>query len=81
MRDAAISVCNDTGVAHIAGAVGARCVEIFGPTDPDRWKPVSESVVAVRSDDGKVESVTVESVMRAAERLLADTGVTDAGSC
>ncbi|MCK5547988.1 MAG: glycosyltransferase family 9 protein, partial [Thermoplasmata archaeon] len=40
MRDAAVSVCNDTGVAHIAGAVGAGCAEIFGPTDPHRWKPV-----------------------------------------
>ena len=81
MRDAAVSVCNDTGVAHIAGAVGARCAEVFGPTDPSRWKPVSDKVVAVRAADGEVGSVTVDDVMKAVEGLLAGIPVTDAGSC
>lgn len=75
MRDAAVCVCNDTGVAHIAGAVRARCAEIFGPTDPLRWKPVSETVVAVRSDDGRVESVSTDDVMNAVEGLLAGAPV------
>jgi ADP-heptose:LPS heptosyltransferase len=80
MRDAAVSVCNDTGVAHIAGAVGARCVEIFGPTDPHRWKPVSDTVVAVKSDDGEVDSVTTGDVLKAVDGVLAGTSVTGAGS-
>ncbi len=80
MRDAAVSVCNDTGVAHIAGAVGARCAEVFGPTDPHRWKPYSDTVVAVRPDDGKVTSVTTGDVLRAVDGLLAGTSVTGAGS-
>jgi len=80
MRDAAVSVCNDTGVAHIAGAVGAGCVEIFGPTDPFRWKPVSESVRAVRADDGEIGSVSTGEVMTAVERLLEEAGITGAGS-
>ena len=81
MRGAAVSVCNDTGVAHIAGAVGARCVEIFGPTDPHRWKPISDSVVAVRSDDGEVGSVMSGDVLKAVDGLLAGISVTGAGSC
>lgn len=71
MRSAAVCVCNDTGVAHIAGAVGARCVEIFGPTEPRRWKPAAESVIAVRAADAKIESVTVNEVLERAEALLA----------
>lgn len=71
MRRAACALCNDTGVMHVAGAAGARCVAVFGPTDPRRWKPVNETVVAVRAMDGNVASVAVEEVLDAAERLLA----------
>jgi ADP-heptose:LPS heptosyltransferase len=80
MRDSAVSVCNDTGVAHIAGAVGARCAEIFGPTDPFRWKPVSDTVVAVRADDGDIDSVTEKDVREVVDRLLEAGAVTGARS-
>jgi len=70
MARAALAVCNDTGVMHVAGAVGARCVAIFGPTDPARWKPVNDRVVAVRAADRAVSSVTVEEAFEAAVKLL-----------
>ncbi|MBF6569280.1 MAG: glycosyltransferase family 9 protein [Candidatus Binataceae bacterium] len=31
---------NDSGVSHLAAAAGARGVVLFGPTDPDRWRPL-----------------------------------------
>jgi ADP-heptose:LPS heptosyltransferase len=71
MKRSALVLCNDTGIMHIAGAVGARCVAVFGPTDPARWKPVNDTVVAVRGKDGSVESVSVDEVIAAAEALLA----------
>jgi heptosyltransferase-1 len=72
MKRSALTLCNDTGIMHIAGAVGARCVAVFGPTDPARWKPVNETVVAVRGKDGNVDSVSVEEVIAAAAALLGD---------
>jgi len=42
-------LCNDTGVMHLAGALQVPTVALFGPTDPELWKPLSENVVAVRS--------------------------------
>jgi ADP-heptose:LPS heptosyltransferase len=35
-------VANDSGVAHIAGATGARTVVFFGPSSPERFMPLSE---------------------------------------
>ena len=39
-RLASAFVGNDSGVSHLAAAVGAPGVVIFGPTDPARWRPI-----------------------------------------
>ena len=39
-RLASAFVGNDSGVSHLAAAVGAPGVVIFGPTDPARWRPL-----------------------------------------
>ncbi|MBV8775393.1 MAG: glycosyltransferase family 9 protein [Deltaproteobacteria bacterium] len=33
---------NDSGVSHLAAAVGARGLVLFGPTDPERWRPLGD---------------------------------------
>jgi ADP-heptose:LPS heptosyltransferase len=38
-RLASAFVGNDSGVSHLAAAVGALGVVIFGPTDPAQWRP------------------------------------------
>lgn len=42
-------LCNDTGVMHVAGAVGTPTLALFGPTDPSLWKPPAPAVVALRA--------------------------------
>lgn len=46
-REAALMVSGDTGPLHIAAAVGAPIVAIFGPTDPDRNGPWAAGDVVV----------------------------------
>ncbi|MGH7915649.1 MAG: glycosyltransferase family 9 protein [Candidatus Binataceae bacterium] len=48
-RIAAGFVGNDSGVSHLAAAAGAPGVAIFGPTNPDRWRPLGR-VRVVRVD-------------------------------
>jgi heptosyltransferase-3 len=35
---------NDSGVSHLAGLCGARTVALFGPTNPQVWRPVGPHV-------------------------------------
>jgi ADP-heptose:LPS heptosyltransferase len=35
---------NDSGVSHLAGLCGARCVVLFGPTSPEIWRPLGRGV-------------------------------------
>ncbi|MDD5720430.1 MAG: glycosyltransferase family 9 protein [Candidatus Krumholzibacteria bacterium] len=42
-------LCNDTGLMHVAGALGVPTLALFGPTDPALWKPPAAAVRALRS--------------------------------
>jgi len=37
-------VGNDSGITHVAAAVGTPAITIFGPTDPNMWGPRGERV-------------------------------------
>ena len=55
-------LCNDTGIMHVAGAVGVPTVALFGPTDPALWKPPSDAVVAVTSPERSPHPAGDESI-------------------
>ena len=42
LHPSALYLGNDSGISHLAGAVGARGVVLFGPSDPTTWAPRSE---------------------------------------
>lgn len=39
VADAALVVCGDTGIGHVASAYATPSVQLFGPTPPRRWGP------------------------------------------
>ncbi len=46
----AVYLGNDSGVSHLAAAVGTPSVLVFGPTAPEVWAPAAGWVTAVRGD-------------------------------
>src|SRR3954471_7624089 len=50
-------VGHDSGISHIAAAVGARCVLLFGRSDPAVWAPANEAVTVLRAPDGKLNDL------------------------
>lgn len=43
---------NDSGMTHLAAAVGCPAVGIFGPTDPALWAPRGKHVISLRGTAG-----------------------------
>ena len=64
---ARVFIGNDGGITHLAAAVGAPVVAIFGPTDPAIWAPRGNKVRIVAGD---LENLPVDEVYEAARELL-----------
>jgi heptosyltransferase-3 len=64
-------VGNDSGVAHLAAAVGCPVVVLFGASDPAVWQPRGISPVVVVGDGASgMEAIGVEAVMQTARSAL-----------
>jgi len=50
IRNCALFVSNDSGLKHIAVALGTPTVTIFGPTNPKTWNPTEPAHRAVHAD-------------------------------
>jgi ADP-heptose:LPS heptosyltransferase len=64
-------VGNDSGVSHLAAATGTPGVVIFGPTSPDRWRPLGDIAVIAR---GNLASITPAEVCASIRALVARRG-------
>jgi heptosyltransferase III len=90
LRAAAAFIGNDSGVSHLAGWLGLRSVVIFGPSDPERWRPYGCAAAVVQpplacrpcfetaaepcAAPECLDNTRVEDVLQAFERVSEDDG-------
>ncbi|HEY6748561.1 MAG TPA: glycosyltransferase family 9 protein [Mycobacteriales bacterium] len=84
VADAALVICGDTGVAHLATAYGTPSVLLFGPTPPAEWGPRSGPHTVLWKGRGRGDphgadpdpallALTVPEVLTAARRWVRAT--------
>jgi heptosyltransferase-2 len=49
MAAASVAISNDSGLMHIAAAIGTPTMGIFGPTDPWLWAPLNGLAATIRT--------------------------------
>jgi heptosyltransferase-2 len=65
-----IFIGHDSGISHLAAAVGANCILLFGPTDPNVWAPRNENVRVLSAPDGRLSDLQIETVEAALAAAL-----------
>lgn len=61
MREADLYLGNDSGITHLAAASGTPTIALFGPTDPQVWRPQGPRVSIIRWPPGSSFSEQEES--------------------
>lgn len=68
MKSARLYIGNDSGITHLAAAIGVPTLALFGPTDPKHWAPRGDQVVVLREQP--IGQLAPKRVLEAANRLL-----------
>jgi heptosyltransferase-3 len=80
LSQSAFFVGHDSGISHLAAAVGASCLLLFGPTDPQVWGPANRGVCVLRAPSGQLSDLETSTVLARIDEFL-DDGLRNNSSC
>jgi heptosyltransferase III len=66
----ALYIGNDSGVTHLAAAMGCPTIALFGPSDVAVWAPRGERVLVVQAEGGDLQNLRVDRILKSAHDLL-----------
>ena len=59
---------HDSGITHLAAAVGLPCVVLWADTLEEVWQPQGEQMIVLKETTG-VQAISVEKVMHELRKL------------
>ena len=69
-KNARLIVGNDTGTSHLVATTKTPMIEMFGPTDPNKCKPLSTNIVAIRAPNLSMKNISVDYVFKELKEIL-----------
>ena len=63
LQECGLFLGHDSGISHLAAAVGTPCLLLFGPTDPAIWAPANAQVRVLRAPGLTMDGISVEQVL------------------
>lgn len=68
---ASLFIGNDSGITHLAAALGVRTIALFGPTDPAVWCPPGPNVSSMGFEEARYRIVSAINSMHTARPPVA----------
>ncbi len=65
LQNCSLFLGHDSGISHLAAAVGTPSLLLFGPTDPAIWAPANQNVTVLRSPDLTMNGIETSQVLTA----------------
>jgi ADP-heptose:LPS heptosyltransferase len=72
LRRINLYITNDTGPMHIAGAIGAKLISLFGPTHAYEWAPSMKNQFFIQSKTDNINDIHTEEVLGLCNKILTD---------
>jgi len=65
LQNCSLFLGHDSGISHLAAAVGTPSILLFGPTDPAIWAPANQNVKVLRAPDLTMNGIETLQVLTA----------------
>ena len=70
LKSVDLVITNDTGIMHVAAAVGVPVLSLFGPTSPEQWAPQGERHRYIAGENGDIRTIALEKVVENARSMI-----------
>jgi len=70
LAECAAFVGHDTGISHLAAAVGTPSILLFGPTNPAIWAPAGRHVRVIQAPEGNLTQVEPSAILEPLSKIL-----------
>ena len=69
-KNAKFIIGNDTGTSHLVATTETPMIEMFGPTDPNKCKPLRSNIFAIRAPYLSMKNISVDYVFKKLKEIL-----------